>query len=216
MDKLNFYTVDNDYIEFLKNAEQEKRGFTRVPNMAYGEQRKPKFLCGIVLQVNDVNYYVPVTSFKIQKPDNFLIKAKNGKIVSSLRFNYMFPVPETVLRVKSITEEEDPKYKILLSQELKFCNTNRENIKQLAQRTYKRVLRGFDKGLVINSCDFLLLEKKCKEFVISEQKEVAKQNSFSERIKQKQAAVAKREGRWQIERQNRKHLGISKPEGTER
>lgn len=78
MDKLNFYTVDLRYVNFLKNAEQEKRGFSRVPNMDYGTQRKPKFLCGVVLQVNSINYYVPVTSYKQQKPDNFLIKAANG------------------------------------------------------------------------------------------------------------------------------------------
>ena len=50
MDKLNFYTVDFEYVKFLKEAEQEYRGFSRVPNVEYGEQRKPKFLCGIVLQ----------------------------------------------------------------------------------------------------------------------------------------------------------------------
>ena len=61
MDKLNFYTVDLRYVNFLKNVEQEKRGFSRVPNMDYGAQRKPKFLCGVVLQVNSMNYYVPVT-----------------------------------------------------------------------------------------------------------------------------------------------------------
>ena len=51
MDKLNFYTVDFEYVKFLKEAEQEYRGFSRVPNVEYGEQRKPKFLCGIVLQI---------------------------------------------------------------------------------------------------------------------------------------------------------------------
>ena len=52
MEKLNFYTVDLDYVNYLKKAEQDKRGFSRVPNMEYGNLRKPKFLCGIVLQVN--------------------------------------------------------------------------------------------------------------------------------------------------------------------
>jgi hypothetical protein len=27
MDKLNFYTVDYEYVKFLQNAEQEQRGF---------------------------------------------------------------------------------------------------------------------------------------------------------------------------------------------
>lgn len=47
--------------------------------MDYGPQRKTKFLCGIVLQIENLNYYVPVTSYKQQNPDNFLIKADNGQ-----------------------------------------------------------------------------------------------------------------------------------------
>ena len=51
MDKLNFYSVDLDYVNFLKQAEYEKRGLSRVPNMEYSNKHKPKFLCGIVLQL---------------------------------------------------------------------------------------------------------------------------------------------------------------------
>ena len=59
MDKLNFYTVDLPYVNYLKNAEQEKRGFSRVPNMDYGTQRKPKFLCGVVLHFPDPDHPSP-------------------------------------------------------------------------------------------------------------------------------------------------------------
>jgi protein AbiQ len=164
MDKLNFYIADSAYVNYLKEAEQMKRGFSRVPNVDYGSNRKQKFLCGIVLQVNNANYYVPVTSFKEQKPDNFLIIADNGKVVSSLRFNYMFPIPTEAISVKSIKEEPDRAYRSLLSQELKYCIKNQDKILHLANRTYKRVLLGKNKGLVANSCDFLLLEKMCSEW----------------------------------------------------
>jgi hypothetical protein len=60
MDKLNFFTVDADYVLYLQQVEHEKRGFSRVPNMAYSDKYKQKFLCGIVLQVNEVDYYVPI------------------------------------------------------------------------------------------------------------------------------------------------------------
>lgn len=164
MDKLNFYTVDLDYVNFLKQAEHEKRGFSRIPNMEYSEKHKPKFLCGVVLQVNDNDYYVPVTSYKQQKPDNFLIKADNGQVVSSLRFNYMFPIPKGLTSVRSILGESDRSYRALLSQELRYCIKNQEKIQYLAERTYKRVLLGKDQGLVVNSCDFSLLELKCAEY----------------------------------------------------
>ena len=168
MDKLNFYTVDLRYVNFLKNAEQEKRGFSRVPNMDYGTQRKPKFLCGVVLQVNSINYYVPVTSYKQQKPDNFLIKAANGQVVSSLRFNYMFPVPDQLISVRIIADEPDRAYRALLSQELRYCIKNQEPIQHLAERTYKRVLLGKDLGLVANSCDFRLLEQAYSSYIQKE------------------------------------------------
>jgi len=167
MDKLNFYTVDTDYVQHLEKSEQDKRGFSRVPNMIYSEKYKQKFLCGIVLQVNDVDYYVPVTSYKQQKPDNFLIIADNGLVVSSLRFNYMFPIPKELVTVRIIVDEQDRAYRALLAQELRYCIKNQEIIQKLAERTYKRVLLGKDLGLVANSCDFLLLEQKCVEYAES-------------------------------------------------
>lgn len=165
MEKLNFYTVDLSYVDLLKASEMNKRGFSRVLNMDYGDQRKPKFLCGIVLQVENTNYYVPVTSYKQQKPDNFLIYSDDGQVVASLRFNYMFPVPKELLKERCITEEPDRAYRSLLAKELLYCRKNQEDIMRLAQRTYKRVLLGKNPGLVANSCDFLLLEDVCRTYV---------------------------------------------------
>lgn len=167
MDKLNFYTVDLDYVKHLKQTETKARGFSRVPNMDYGTRRKLKFLCGVVLRINEINYYVPVTSYKLQKPDNFLIKAANGQVVSSLRFNYMFPVPETLLSERIIAAEPDRAYRALLAQELRYCIKHQETIRHLAERTYKRVLLGKNPGLLANSCDFLLLEQACRSYIQS-------------------------------------------------
>lgn len=164
MKPLNFYTLDNNYIEFVKKAEMEKRGFSRIPNMEYGKTRKPKFLCGIVLSVHNVDYYVPVSSYKRQQADNFLIHADNGMVTSSLRFNYMFPVPPQILHERTIKNEPDRAYRALLAQELRYCLKNQGKIQYLAERTYKRVILGKNSGLVLNSCDFPLLEKKCLEY----------------------------------------------------
>jgi len=167
MDKLNFYTVDFDYVKYLQEAEKQSRGFSRVPNMKYTKGHKRKFLCGVMLCVNGIDYYVPVTSYKQQKPDNFLVMADNGKVVSSLRFNYMFPIPKELATVHVISEEPDRAYRALLAQELRCCIKNQTTIQRLAERTYKRVLLGKDKGLVVNSCDFMLLEKKHQEYSTS-------------------------------------------------
>lgn len=167
MENLNFYKVDLDYVSFLKKSETEHRGFSRVPDMDYGKQRKPKFLCGIVLQINGWDYYVPVTSYTEQKPDNFLICAKNGQTVGSLRFNYMFPVPKALISERKIASETDRAYRALLAQELQYCIKNQEEIRRLAARTYKRVLLSKNPGLIANSCDFLLLEKQCLAYIKS-------------------------------------------------
>ena len=189
MEKLNFYTVDFDYVNYLKKAEQDKRGFSRVPNMEYGNLRKPKFLCGIVLQVNNIDYYVPISSYTQQKPDNFLIKADNGQVVSSLRFNYMFPIPKELVAERTIFSESDRAYRALLAQELRYCITNQETIKHLAERTYKRVLLGKDQGLVANSCAFQLLEQKCKTYLLSPEKETIKATPAKESMKDRMDAA---------------------------
>ena len=168
MEKLNFYTVDLEYVDYLKKSEEERRGFSRIPNMDYGKQRKPKFLCGIVLQINEQDYYVPVSSYKEKKPDNFLVEAANGQVVGSLRFNYMFPVPKDLISERKIATEPDRAYRALLSQELQFCVKNQDEIRRLAERTYKRVLLGKNPGLVANSCDFLLLEERCAAYMKSQ------------------------------------------------
>ncbi len=162
---LDFFTVDYSYVQYLQKAEQNKRGFTHVPNMNYGKNRKDKLLCGIILHINHVNYYAPISSYKIKKPDNLLIRAKNGLVTSSLRFNYMFPNPQSCICTFVINNITDRAYKRLVKQEWNFCNSNREHIYALAERTYRRVLLGKNKGLVANSCDFLfLVEQKCREY----------------------------------------------------
>ena len=166
MQKLNFYTVSLDYVSYLKKEEESRRGFSRVPNMDYGDKRKPKFLCGIVLQVNGMDYYVPVSSYKQKKPDNFLIEDRNGRILASLRFNYMFPIPKGLAIERIISKEPDLVYRALLSQELRFCIKNQEQIQKLAARTYRRVILGKDPGLVKNSCDFVFLEEASKKWTL--------------------------------------------------
>lgn len=176
MEKLNFFTVDPAYVQFLKTAEIEDRGFTRVPNMDDNSYGKTKFLLGVVLVVNGTEYYVPVTSFKTQQKDNFLIRVDNGAITSSLRFNYMFPIPKEMVSVRVISTEPDRAYRAFLAQELRYCIKHRDEIQHYAERTYKRVLLGKNPGLLANSCAFRFLEGKCKEWITAHNLEAPTQN----------------------------------------
>ena len=101
---LSFYDIDKDYVMYLQEGETKERGFTRVPNVEY-PGKLPKFTCGVVLEINDCKYYVPVSSFKTQKPDNILIKIDSeryNKVKGTLRFNYMFPVPDNCIKERII------------------------------------------------------------------------------------------------------------------
>ena len=162
MDKLNFYDVDNEYIQYLKNIEIKTRGFTCVPDIIYLNEKK--FLCGVVLEINNFKYYVPVTSYKKKQSENVLIefpKDKTDKIKGSLRFNFMFPVPDNMIKPRIIKSEIDEKRRIFLYEQLKFCNKNYDIIIRQAKRTYTIITKKLNLNLLKNSCDFKLLEEAC-------------------------------------------------------
>ncbi|WFA07920.1 type III toxin-antitoxin system ToxN/AbiQ family toxin [Tissierella sp. Yu-01] len=165
MDKLSFYDVDKEYINYLKQEEIKRRGFTKVPNIEYKNEQK--FLCGIVLSINNVDYYVPVTSYKKKKSENFLIifdDDKFNKIKGSLRFNFMIPVPKVAITERIINDEENGIRRIFLQKQLDYINSNRQIILNRSKRTYLRIINNYNPELTKNSCDFKFLEEKCLEY----------------------------------------------------
>lgn len=74
---LFFYDVDIAYVKHLKDAETAKRGFTRIPDIEYENRRK--MVCGVVLEVNEFKYYVPISSYKKKQNNNLLIKLKDDR-----------------------------------------------------------------------------------------------------------------------------------------
>jgi len=164
--KLNFFDVDKQYVEFLQNAEFDKRGFSCVPNMEY-QNREQKFLCGIVLKIDNFNYYVPVTSYKQKQSENVLIRFdddKTNQIKGSLRFNYMIPVPDECIQIRSINSETDPQRRRFLARQLKYIRSIEKKIFNQAQKTYSRVVNGSNMEVKQYACDFKLLEEKCLEY----------------------------------------------------
>lgn len=158
--KLNFYDIDTDYTDFLRKFDN------KIPFINY--DNKNKFLCGIVLSVNNINYYVPVSSNKTKYLSSFMIcdeKANRRKtVISSLRFSFMFPCPIECITLKNIKSETDIKYKNLTQKEYEYCNKHIDQIKKQAIRIYN-----LSKNEVLrekyNLCNFELLEEKCKEYI---------------------------------------------------
>lgn len=163
--KISFYYINEDYIQYLKETEINARGFTCVPNMEYATN--DKFVYGVVMNVNGVDYYVPFSHYDKQQEDNILIKVdyhKKYKIAGSLRFNYMFPVPSRCLIPVNFNDFPEDR-KILLRKEYKACLHLLSQIQKKANKTYQRVIANDNKELTNNSCMFLLLEEACKKYI---------------------------------------------------
>ena len=158
---LKFYEVDGEYMKYLR-----ENGDQKIPNIEY--EKHKKFFCGIVLTINNFNYFAPVSSYNKKVHTSFLImdkdiETKELKAISSLRFSFMFPCPIEYLSQKDFSKE-DEKYKILLRKELHYCNINREKIKKMANEVYKLGLNEKNRQK-FNICDFKKLEEKCLEYI---------------------------------------------------
>ena len=51
---LGFYNIDESYIKYLQGFD------AKVPNIGYTAHNK--FVCGVVLKINNLDYYVPLSS----------------------------------------------------------------------------------------------------------------------------------------------------------
>lgn len=152
---LKFYEVDSEYIKYLK-----ENGDDKIPNIEYKKHKK--FFCGIVLTINNFNYFAPVSSYNKKVHTSFLIMDKDKETnklnpISSLRFSFMFPCPIEYLSQKDFSKE-DEKYRNLLRKELRYCNKNREKIKKLANEVYKLGLKE-ETRKKFNICNFKKLEE---------------------------------------------------------
>ena len=157
--QLFFYQVDADYIAYLLNCDK------KVPKIDYSASNAhEKFLCGIVLTVNNHDYFAPISSFRTQQRTNIIIKDDNGKDVSSIRFSFMIPVPNGVISIKQIADEPSPNYRILLNMELRYCRKNENAIRSRAKFVYEAVTIKNDPLMIKNCCDFKKLEAACAEF----------------------------------------------------
>lgn len=116
-----------------------------------------------IIQNQWVEFFCPVSSFNIKQNSNYVIEVGNVP-VGSVRYSFMFPVPDSEIKQKVINNESDYQYRFLLRQELKYCNKNREVIQSKAKAIYHKAL---DKNTTYHKfcCDFQLLEEKCKEWI---------------------------------------------------
>ena len=154
---IKFYDVKKDYTDFLRSVD------IKIPNISY--IGNDKFLCGVVLKVNQFNYYAPISSLTKKLFTSQQIIHTDGRILGTIKFSFMFPCPDNVLIEKDFTIEPDEKYRDLLINELNYCDNNYHDIKKRAEYIYKRYLSGHDPLLIQNCCNFPVLEIKMQEYI---------------------------------------------------
>ncbi|PNH98422.1 type III toxin-antitoxin system ToxN/AbiQ family toxin [Vibrio diazotrophicus] len=154
---MKFYTVTDDYIKHLKQTDRN------VPDNYQGKRA----YIGIVLEINNVKYLAPLTSYK----------AKQDKISSStpsiykihevdvpenklgmIQLNNMIPVSDDVISELDVDREADP-YKRMLQRQIVFIRKNSAAIVTRAQKLRILVVDKKHPHFSKISCDFVALEE---------------------------------------------------------
>ena len=121
---------------------------------------------GIVLQINDLFYFAPLSSSKpkhrhMQEGLDF-IKVKQYSVIN---LNNMLPVPLSDCIPIDFSKERDPKYRNLLMAEYRFIKMIEEKVQKNARLLYNHKIRYGNSTPLAKRCnDFLLLEQKCREY----------------------------------------------------
>jgi protein AbiQ len=149
INNLDFYEVNEDYVSYLQKVD------SKIPNISYASNNK--FVCGIMFEICGINYFAPVSSFQRKQQTNYLIKHPKGYVLSSIRFSFMFPVPNTEISIKNIKNER-PDYRRLLNHERDFCINNQLDIIKSAIHIYNGVINNKSELLTQVCCDFKKLE----------------------------------------------------------
>ena len=152
-----FFDVNPTYANYLRQFD------SKIPNISYSSNNK--FVCGIVLQISQFNYFAPISSNRAKQQTNILIEDDKGNILSSIKFSFMFPAPLSEVSRKDfeLIRQLDPAYADLLSKEYKFCKLNENAIYNKAKKIY--AIGCNPKHILFpHCCDFRLLEEKCKEY----------------------------------------------------
>lgn len=153
---LKFYDVEENYINYLKTIDRQ------IPDIRYSTNNK--FVCGIVFEINDINYYAPI-SHTTEKFRTSMLIYDNGIPISSIRFSFMFPAPKSVLTEKDFKQIRavDAHYADIIAAEYQFCIKNESNILTKADSVYNI---GCNKNHRLNytCCDFKKLESEYRNY----------------------------------------------------
>ena len=139
--------------------------------MANKNEKRP--YVGVVHTINQVNYYIPLSSpkpkHKKMKNAKDFHKIKNGEY-GVLNFNKMIPVNKQCIIEFDFKDEADEKYRMLLQNQYKAINSMEDIIKRKSENLYKlfhaqdSCLTRADMAVKERCCNFGLLEQMCRDY----------------------------------------------------
>lgn len=158
---IQFYEINPAYIDYLVPFASHL-----FHNRQDHQQNSRKYI-GIVLTVNDLDYFVPLSSFKSKhlkmRESVDFIKIRQFAV---LNLNNMIPVPKSSLTFVNINGVADLNYRNLLRNEYRIIKVLEKKILRNAQIVYTHKVRGgSETGLSKRCNDFILLEQKAKEYM---------------------------------------------------
>ena len=178
MEKFKLYSVSDRYISYLREK------FSNVYSNKMDTRIHTRKYLGVVLQVGEYHYYIPMSSPKQTDyqiaGDNMVIKksivpimrvvVKNTKgekeLKATLRLSHMIPVPASELELYALDDESDKAYKDLVQNEMIFIRKNQDKIRANAQLIYKQKMENDTSAkYVMSALDFKALEEMCDKFV---------------------------------------------------
>ena len=174
---MKIYSVSDKYIEYLRKEEPNV-----YSNKMNARTHTRKYI-GVVIQMNQYNYYIPMSSPKESDyqiaGDSKVIKksivpivrivVKNNEGVKelkgTLRISHMIPVPSSELELYDVDNEEDSKYKELVQNEIIFIRKQKDKIISNANLLYKQKCQNDETaGYVKSALDYKKMEKLCDKY----------------------------------------------------
>ncbi|MEE1315567.1 MAG: type III toxin-antitoxin system ToxN/AbiQ family toxin [Faecalimonas sp.] len=160
MDNIKIYEVDAKYINYLSQFAPHL-----FLNKQAGQQNERKYI-GVVLSVNGMDYFAPLSSFKPKhnsmRDGIDFIKIKNYAVIN---LNNMFPIAPNTYSYVDISAIKNEKYKELLRAEYRYIKSIQERIRKNALTLYKLWLKDSNKTALGKRCnDFTLLEDACRKY----------------------------------------------------
>ena len=130
-----FYEVKAEYVAYLSSYEPRL-----FHNRKEGQSNERKYI-GVVLQVNDFDYFAPLSSFKpkheCMRNGLDFIKIRKYAVIN---LNNMFPVPVSERSYVDFNRVNDQKYKALLIAEYRAIKPIQDKILKNASALYKHKL----------------------------------------------------------------------------